>query len=420
MPPLAPGSDNMVQSHHERIHALHDTQMAMVSTLDLRTRLDLLLEKIQLFLPFLSAITVRLLNRRTGALDFLACRNLNEEEWRAQEVRLRFGRAKTVVETRAPLVVRNVQSDARTHNPNIHLKYGLVSYAGFPLIAKGEVLGTLGVYTREEHEFTEEEIEFLVTLTGQAASAIHNAQLYEELVKSNRVKDEFLSVMSHELRTPLNVVMGYTGLIRDGILGGINPKQQEACMKIVSRTQDLLDMVNRILCATTLEATEVEVERRRLNIGIFLDGLKSNFEVLEKDITLVWDYPSNLPEVNTDGQKLKHILQNLITNAIKFTQKGRVTISSRIRREAQGNAQLEFTVADTGIGIAEQTLLLIFEKFKQIDSSETRLYGGVGLGLYIVKKFTEHLGGIVDVESELGKGSTFSVRIPPEKADSLN
>jgi signal transduction histidine kinase len=128
----------------------------------------------------------------------------------------------------------------------------------------------------------------------------------------------------------------------------------------------------------------------------------------------VWDCPSNLPEISTDGRKLKHILQNVINNAIKFTEKGSVTISAKISHEAIGNGQqsVEFQVTDTGIGIPQEKLSMIFDKFKQGDSSETRLYGGVGLGLYIAKQFTGLLGGMLDVQSDLRKGSTFTVRIP--------
>jgi len=140
----------------------------------------------------------------------------------------------------------------------------------------------------------------------------------------------------------------------------------------------------------------------------------------------VWDCPSGLPDIKTDGTKLRHVLQNLINNAIKFTERGRVTISADISSAAllpgspaggQGGggarvSYVEFKVADTGIGIPEEQLPVIFEKFHQVDSSAKRPFGGVGVGLHIVKTFTEILGGKVDVESELGKGSAFTVTIP--------
>jgi signal transduction histidine kinase len=290
---------------------------------------------------------------------------------------------------------------------------------GIPLIAKDEVLGVISFYTKEEHEFSNEEIEFLSTLATQAAIAIHNSQLYEEmknlagdLARSNRVKDEFLSVMSHELRTPLSVVVGYTGMIKDRMLGEINEEQEKALEKVIGQAKDQLTLISGILQATQLEAEGVKVERREISLRDFLNDLRSSYEVpLGKELTLKWDYPSDFPVVQTDSEKLKQILQNLINNAIKFTEKGNVTISARHIPEAKA---VEFKVADTGIGIPKEALPAIFEKFRQADSSETRLYGGVGLGLYIVKRFTELLGGKVEVESEEGKGSTFTVKIPCE------
>ncbi|MBI3063268.1 MAG: hypothetical protein HYY83_14965, partial [Deltaproteobacteria bacterium] len=143
-----------------------------------------------------------------------------------------------------------------------------------------------------------------------------------------------------------------------------------------------------------------------------------------KTLALNWDYPGDLPFIKADSAKLRQVLQNLINNAIKFTDKGSITISTRflpvsdsppLRFGETGNrvtGVVEFKVADTGVGIPKEMLPVIFDRFRQVDSSETRSFGGVGLGLYIVKKFTELLGGTVEVESEVGKGSTFTVTIP--------
>ena len=272
-------------------------------------------------------------------------------------------------------------------------------------------------------------------MAGQAAIAIHNSQLYQEMVslaaqlsRSNKVKDEFLSVMSHELRTPLNVVMGYTGMIKDGLLGEINPEQEKALEKVINRARDQLTMISSILQATQLEAEGIKVERGEISLGDLLDDLRSSYAIpLDKEISLIWDYPSDLPVIHTDGEKLKHILHNLINNAMKFTARGHVTVSAhaspldqlgvlsnvegRLSSQAS-DTWVELRVSDTGIGIEEEHLAVIFERFRQVDSTETRHYGGVGIGLYIVKKFTELLGGKIDVESEVGKGSTFTVTIP--------
>src|SRR3989338_3352476 len=235
-------------------------------------------------------------------------------------------------------------------------------------------------------------------------------QANRHLLQANKAKDEFLSVMSHELRTPLNVVVGYTSMIKDGLLGEVNGEQQRALDKVVTRSDDLLKMITEILQATSLEANAVGVEVQEVSLGSFLDDLKSNYEIpVKKNLSFAWDYPLELPTVRTDSEKLKHILQNLVNNAVKFTEHGQVAVSARYNPRAKA---VEFKVADTGICIEKEMLPSIFEMFHQGDSSETRSYGGVGMGLYIAKKFTELLGGKIEAASEPGKGSTFSVTIP--------
>ena len=186
--------------------------------------------------------------------------------------------------------------------------------------------------------------------------------------------------------------------------------QQKAFTTVTKQTKSLLTMIEEILVATTIESGSVNLERKDINITEFFDELRSSYDLApRKDFRLVWNIPSDLPPLNTDDGKLKHILQNLIDNAIKFTDKGRVTIS--VRNVAESKA-MEFSVEDTGIGIEREHVPAIFKMFQQVDSSQTRTYGGVGLGLYIVKKFTELLGGTVTVESEPGEGSIFRVAIP--------
>jgi len=141
-----------------------------------------------------------------------------------------------------------------------------------------------------------------------------------------------------------------------------------------------------------------------------LDELRTAYEIpLDKDLRLNWDYPAERTPLRTDGDKLRHILQNLIDNAIKFTEQGHVTVSAWYSPESR---TAQFKIADTGIGIEQNLLPSIFEMFRQLDSSATRNHEGAGVGLYIVKKYTEILGGDVQVESEVDKGSVFTVTIP--------
>ncbi|MBI4529026.1 MAG: sensor histidine kinase [Deltaproteobacteria bacterium] len=453
-------AEEQTQRNLDRIRALHEIDLAITSTLELGTILDLLLEKIDLLLPHRVITAVRLLNTQTGILEPITCRNIDKKEWLAKM--LEFGDrkdsvARMLVETKAPIVVSRIATDPRTRHFGYVMEHGAVSFLGLPLIAKGEVVGSLSLYGKKEHEFSESEVEFLSTLAGQAAVAINNSQLYEEtkkqaaeLEKSNRIKSEFLSVMSHELRTPLTAIVGYTSLIQERILGGI--EAEKALDKIIKHAEDLLNMINTILQATSLEAGEVRVTPAELHPTKLLDDIKSSYDFApKKGVNLQWDYSEDLPAITTDVAKLKHILQNLISNAIKFTEKGTVTISARMtegkfsvlssqfsvekpqtgptggdgtkqgvetqdpKLNTQNSQQgVDFRVSDTGVGIPKESLPVIFEMFRQADSSETRRYGGVGLGLYIVRNYTELLGGTVQVESVAGSGSTFTVRLPCE------
>ena len=290
-----------------------------------------------------------------------------------------------------------------------------------PIFVKGALQGFIALGYVDPPQLKQEDLLQARQVADQVAVALHNSQLYEEtkqqaieLEHSNRVKSEFLSVMSHELRTPLTTIMGYTEIIKEKLLGDINPSQEDALERTGRQSQILLELINSIMDATKIEAKVLMTETQEIPLKTLLDELRLVYSAsLDKELTLHWDAPPGLPTIRTDAEKLRHILQHLINNAIKFTEKGRVTVSARHRAESQ---TLEFTVADTGIGIPQEQLLSIFEMFRQGDSSETRSYGGVGLGLYIVRTFVELLGGEVRVESEIGKGSSFIVTLPCDLA----
>ncbi|MGH7767508.1 MAG: ATP-binding protein [Candidatus Binatia bacterium] len=276
----------------------------------------------------------------------------------------------------------------------------------------GEEFNKMAAELKVSYATLEQKVNDKTSELAQANSELERAN--RDLIQANKAKDEFLSVMSHELRTPLNVIMGYAGMIKEGILGTTNIEQERALEKVIGRSGDLLIMINQILQATSIEAGRVKIEKQELVLKEFLEGLKSNYEVrLNKGIAVNWDYPDDGLTVETDSAKLKHILQNLINNAIKFTAKGSVSITARYISEARA---IEFKVVDTGIGISGEMLPSVFEIFHQVDSSETRTYGGVGIGLYIVKKYTDLLEGKIEVESALGKGTTFTLIIPADTA----
>jgi len=410
-------AEEQARRHQEHITALHEIERAITSTLDLHSLLSILLEKIDQLLPY-PATTVRLWNKESACLEPVACRNLHEESWKLIARESGRGVTSLVLEKKAPVTIKNVQRDPCVRNPDFCRQHNLVSYLEVPLIVKEELLGVLGFYTREEHDFSKEEIEFLSTVAGQAAVAIQNSQLYQqtrdqaiELERADRIKNEFLSVVSHELCTPVNVIMGYTKMVKDGMMGELNPEQDRALGKVSVCAKDLLAMINDILRVTMIESHGLSVVRTKFNMSVLVDVLRASCEIPpgKKEVTLHWDCPAKLPVINTDNEKLAQILQNLINNAIKFTEKGLITVSVRPLPQEES---VEFTVHDSGIGIPNEILATVFDKFHQADSSSTRNHNGVGLGLYIAKKLTELLGGSITVQSELGKGSAFTVRLP--------
>jgi PAS domain S-box-containing protein len=408
-------AEEAVRSQQEQVRALHEINLASTSSLDLATLLDRLMEKVDLLLPY-SAATIRLLNKESGRLDHVACRNIDGAAWKSRTSAARHQLGRAILETKTPLSVPNMKLQPRTTHRQMLSREGLVSFLGVPLIAKDEPLGILSIYTKTEYDFSKGEIEFLSTLASQASAAIYNAQLYEqakrqavELEKASKVKSEFLGLMSHELRTPLNAILGYAAALRDKMFGDINPQQEEALGKVESQSYDLLAMITSVLEATRIESEALSVDRQDLDLVEFFDELRTSYQIPPKSLELVWDYPGRMPIVKADRVKIKHILQNLINNAIKFTEKGRVVITARTTGRT-----LVLTVRDSGIGIAPENVAEIFGMFRQVDSSDTRPYGGVGLGLYLVKKFADLLGGSIDVASVPGRGSTFTVTLPCE------
>lgn len=403
-----------IQRQSERQSALHELNVAATSTLELSSVLNVLLERLADLAPG-TASTIALLGE-DGQMRKVACCSVDEESWKRKAYGAKdFPPA--ALESRDTVQVRELGAESRGVEAEYFLHHGFRSYLGFPLIAKDQAVGILSFYLKENRRYDDEEVNFLRGLARQAAVAIHNSQLYEQtrrqaiaLEQANQVKDDFLSVMSHELRTPLNVISGYTKLLQEGVMGAVNPEQSNALDKVIHHSNELLFMVNSIMNATKIEAGALTVEREEFLLAHLLDEIRLLYDYpLGKDIVLDWDYPVDLPVMFTDRDKLKHILQNLINNAVKFTDRGRVTVGAR---QFADGSRVELTVADVGVGIAADQIPQIFDRFRQLDGSRTRGFGGVGLGLHIVKSFTQLLGGEVTVLSAPGQGSTFTITLP--------
>jgi signal transduction histidine kinase len=247
-----------------------------------------------------------------------------------------------------------------------------------------------------------------------AAVALTNARLYDELQTASRIRSEFVSTISHELRTPLNVMLGYLEMVRDPDL------TREEKLHLLDRSQQngfqLLALIESTLEIGRIDAGRDEVRWENVHFDVFWRELGRDCTHLRRpeSVALEWESDARGLSLRTDLRKLTIIVRNLVGNALKFTEKGYVRVEAATERGA-----LYIQVRDTGIGIKPDDQEAIFEKFRQADGSETRRFGGSGLGLYIVRRFAEQLGGTVIVSSKFGEGSTFTVRLPLTASSSV-
>jgi signal transduction histidine kinase len=238
------------------------------------------------------------------------------------------------------------------------------------------------------------------------------AQRTAELVLASRAKDDFLSIMSHELRTPLNAVLGLTEAIREGVYGPVQPRQDKALSRVDESGHRLLTLINDIL-----EVSRVDISSAKLDLEpvVVDDVCQASLRLVHegikhKQLTVTTRVGPEVPAIRADKRLLKQILVHLLSNAVKFTpERGSIELEATLDT---GGSAVRFTVRDTGIGIAPADLPRLFQRFGQLDAGLTRRYGGTGLGLVLVRRFTELHGGRVEVESEPGVGSRFSVVLP--------
>jgi len=220
--------------------------------------------------------------------------------------------------------------------------------------------------------------------------------------------------MSHELRTPLNVMIGYTEMLRDDAAGRLSREQRDLVQRLDARSRELLELIEATLQVGRFEVGCGMVEVAPVPLHALLAALEVSTEGLPRSpqVRLEWMPVVASGTVTTDRAKVALVVRNLVSNALKFTDEGTVTV--HVRPQAD---QLLFEVADTGIGIAPDQLPVIFDMFRQVDTAPTRRRGGVGLGLYIVKQFVDRLGGTIDVESTPGRGTRFRVLLPGYTGD---
>ncbi len=307
------------------------------------------------------------------------------------------------------------------------------SFVALPLVTSDRFLGLLyGDMRQIFGRFNEADVQLLGMLANQAAAALENAELVStledrverrtaelatakaEAERANEAKSAFMSNMSHELRTPLNAIIGFTRIVKRKAHGVLPDRQVDNLGKVLSSGEHLLGLINTILDIAKIEAGGMEVINSRFQIGQLIEAVSAISQpLLRSGVDLHLNIAPGLPEMNSDQDKVKQILLNLLSNAAKFTHEGSVTVSAY-----KNGRMLHIDVADTGIGMNEAALGRVFEEFQQADASTRQQYGGTGLGMPISKHLAQLLGGDLTVTSSEGVGSTFTLTLPMESIGS--
>lgn len=290
---------------------------------------------------------------------------------------------------------------------------GTGSLVVLPLLIGGDVAAVVALLFAADVQPSEGQLERLSALAVLGARALDRAQLAEAAHAAAEAKSAFLTMMSHELRTPLNAIMGYTSLLADEIVGPLNPTQREQLGRVQGQAQHLLTLIEELLSLTRAEGGPGELRFERVAPDVLVDSVLPLVVPLaaRKGLELRWGRAQAVKAILTDPDRVRQVLIHLLTNAIKFTDAGSVTVELEETGEP-GHRSVDFVVRDTGAGIAARDTERIFEPFWQLSHTHARRPPGTGLGLHVARRIARLLGGDIVLESRPGEGSSFTLRLP--------
>ncbi len=404
---------NFTEKRLHQLERILEVNLELVSTVELASLLNRIVA-IAAELTESEGASILLLDERSGDLRFCAAAN-RELASRLEEipVPVQGSIAGVVLRERSPLIVANAAEDPR-HFREVGAQIGFQTRAllAVPLQAQGRCIGVLeSVNKRDPAGFTQEDEEILTALAAQATVAIENARLvealraaYRKLGELDRLKSDFIAIASHELRTPLSLILGYASLLQERSAG---VHEVEMVLRAATRLKHIIETM---LNLRYLETGEMVLYWEVFDLREEIVQAREVYHSLAEANKLSLDcyLPDDPLFVRADREKIRLVLDNLLSNAVKFTPEGgRVEVHAVHRPDTA-----EVIVSDTGVGIPQDALQRIFERFYQAEDPMTRRYGGMGLGLSIVREMVERHGGRVWAESTPGQGSRFIVRLP--------
>jgi signal transduction histidine kinase len=414
----------------EKLTALGEVGRAVSSTLDLQTVLRTIVSH-AVQLTGLDAGTIYEFDEASGEFHLRAAQNLTDdmaEMYRRMPIRFGEGIVGKAAETREPVQVPDIQEKGyQTRYRELLIRLGYRAILAVPLVREENVIGAIMVSRKAPGSFGEEIVELLKTFATQSAMAIQNARLFRELdVKSRELesasqhKSQFLANMSHELRTPLNAIIGVTEMLLEDAREFEREDEVEPLDRVLGAGQHLLALINDILDLSKIEAGKMELHPESFPIAPLVEDVVKTIRPLaaKNANEILASCPEDLGSIWADQTRVRQALLNLLSNANKFTERGKVTIGAQ-RTQENGAAWITLAVADTGIGMTPEQMGRLFQEFMQAESSTSKKYGGTGLGLVISRRFCQMMGGDITVESAQGRGSTFTIRLPvgdPETA----